>query len=601
MSFLQALNRAYDRLSEEGKVPPFGYSSEKISFCISLNPDGTIAGEPIDIRESNKNKKTSKLMKVPQPPKRSSNIAPIFLWDKSAYVLGIKGNKDKDKPFIIASEEKRLNDEHQAFVEYHQKLFADSEDEGLKAFLLFMQNWNPDDFTNISWSDEIKKDIIDANIIFALEEERLEKGYLHYRTAARQIWANLAAVGDDKKQEICLIKGAKLPVARLHPAIKEVLGGQSSGGSIVAFNKENNAFESYGKIQGDNAPTSEAAAFAYTSVLNKFLAKGSANRIQIGDASTVFWAEAEDSEDARIAETIFPSLFVDEINLDTEEGKIKDIFENIIKGKKFIDANPNLNNAKFYILGLSPNAARISIRFWYESTFGKIVENYQNFTEAMKIEPHSKDTHYVHWKYMGEIAVLGKRENVPPIISGNFYQAILSGAKFPYNLLNNILTRINADGNINARRVAMIKAYLIRNLNSKEATVAFDPENTNKGYLLGRLFAIYERIQEGAIPNANATIKDKFYSSAAKQPRKIFKILDDGSANHLSKIRKDNKGREVYFIKLISGITNAMSPDADPFPVSLSEEEQGLFTLGYYHQRNEFFKAKEDKTAQEQA
>ena len=599
MSFLQALNRAYDRLSEEGKVPPFGYSSQGISFCISLNSDGIIVDEPIDLRNTDGKKKSPMTIEVPQPAKRTVGIAPNYLWDKSSYVLGIKGNKDKEKPFIIASEDKRLNDEHQAFIEYHKNLFADTDDAGLKAFLLFLQNWNSDGFTDISWSDDVKKDIIDANIVFALEEERLEKGYLHNRNVARQIWTNLATDGDDKKQEICLIKGAKLPVARLHPAIKGVWGGQSAGGSIISFNLD--AFTSYGHEQGDNAPTSEAAAFAYTSVLNKFLAKGSENRIQIGDASTVFWAEAEDNEDTRIAETIFPSLFVDEINLDAEEGKIKDIFDNIIKGKKVIASNPNLNSAKFYILGLSPNAARISIRFWYESTFGKIVENYQNFMESMKIEPHNKDTHYVHWKYMAEIAVLGKRENVPPIISCNFYQAILSGAKFPHNLLNNILTRINADGNINARRVAMIKAYLIRNLNSKEATVAFDPENTNKGYLLGRLFAIYERIQEGAIPNANATIKDKFYSSAAKQPRKIFKILDEGSANHLSKIRKDNKGREVYFVKLISDIMNAMSPNDAPFPVSLSEEEQGLFTLGYYHQRNEFFKSKEDKTAQEQA
>ena len=599
MSFLQALNRAYDRLSEERKVPPFGYSSQGISFCISLNSDGTIVGEPIDLRNTDGKKKNPITIEVPQPAKRTVGISPNFLWDKSSYVLGIKGNKDKDKPFIIASEDKRLNDEHQAFIEYHKNLFLNSDDTGLKAFLLFLQNWNSDDFANIAWSDDVKKDIIDANIIFALEEERIKNTFLHNRNAAQQIWTNLAADGDDKKQEICLIKGTKLPVARLHPAIKGVWGGQSAGGSIISFNLD--AFSSYSHEQGDNAPTSEAAAFAYTSVLNKFLAKGSTNRIQIGDASTVFWAEAEDNEDTRIAETIFPSLFVDEINLDAEEGKIKDIFDNIIKGKKVIATNPNLNNAKFYILGLSPNAARISIRFWYESTFGKIVENYQNFTEAMKIEPHNKDTHYVHWKYMAEIAVLGKRENVPPIISGNFYQAILSGAKFPHNLLNNILTRINADGNINALRVAMIKAYLIRNLNSKEATVAFDPENTNKGYLLGRLFAIYERIQEGAIPNANATIKDKFYSSAAKQPRKIFKILDDGSANHLSKIRKDNKGREVYFVKLISDIMNAMSPNDAPFPVALSEEEQGLFTLGYYHQRNEFFKSKEDKTAQEQA
>ena len=587
MSILASLNRAYDRMAEKHQVPSFGFSSEKVSFVIALNADGSVAGAPIDWRDTSGKKPAARLMLVPQPSKRTSGIAPCFLWDKSSYVLG-----------VTAGENRRLREENLAFQAAHRKWLAGTDDEGLKAFLGFVERWTPDQFESFLWPQDIK----DQNIVFALEADRLG-GFIHDRPMARSIWARLASEGE-KTQAICLVTGVKAPISRLHPSIKGVWGGQSSGGAIVAFNQD--AFSSYGHEQGDNAPVSEAAAFGYTTALNKYLEKNSGHRIQIGDASVVFWADASDAETAAEAESLFSAFFSEVDETAEAQNVIKPILEKMRQGQPLRSFKPELSSGVgFYVLGLAPNASRLSIRFWLEDDFGKLARNYQLFLSDMRIEPPDRDPTIALWKYLSEVAVQGKRDNVPPNFAGEWTRAILTGTRYPLTLLSNVVLRIRSDGTVNARRAAIMRAVLKRNFNrtDKEAPMAFDPVNTNKGYLLGRLFAVYEQIQTAALGrNVNATIKDKFYGSASAQPRKVFALLDRGSANHLSKIGKQKPGYKVNLEKLVSEIFNVMSPSQDPFPNALSVEEQALFGLGYYHQRSEFFKSKSiDMTIAEEA
>ncbi|WP_276931460.1 type I-C CRISPR-associated protein Cas8c/Csd1 [Elstera cyanobacteriorum] len=587
MTILQSLTRAYDRLVARQEVPSFGFSNQNIGFCLSLNPDGTLVGPPHDIRLPGK-KLVARVMEVPSPPKRAAGVDPCFLWDKTSYVLGVTGDEKK-----LKDEGKRLKAEHQAFKDYHLRALAQSDDPGLHAFVLFLQAWKPDDFN--AWPDDLRLKLLDQNIVFALESERLHNVYLHDRPAAKRLWATLGSESEGASA-ICLVTGESAPVTRLHPSIKGVWGGQTGGGSIVSFNLD--AFTSYGHEQGDNAPVSEAAAFAYTTALNKFLEKGSHNRVQIGDASTVFWAEAPEVETATLAEAMFADMFeVDEAA--EAKNQIKPILDAIRKGEPLYRVAPKLaEGVKFYVLGLAPNAARISIRFWYESSFGNLTQNYQHFLADMQIDPPDPKGTPALWHYLRETAVLGKAENVPPNLAGDWMRAILTGGNYPLTLLNAILVRIRADGKINARRVAILKAMLIRTLSSKEAPVALDPKNENKGYLLGRLFALYEYIQTAAMDyKINASVKDKFYAAASAQPRKIFPLLERGSANHLSKIGKQKPGFKINLEKQVAAILELMQPDADPFPIAFSPQEQALFGLGYYHQRNEFFK-KAEGTAQ---
>ncbi len=575
MTILSSLARAYERLPD---APPYGFSSEKIGFIISLNEDGTVANV-IDWREGEGKKARPRLMAVPQAVKRTAGISPNFLWDKTSYVLG-----------VTAGEGKRTAEEHRAFVERHLEAIGDTADAGLRALRAFLESWQPDSFIAPLWPEEMK----DQNVVFALESERRGGTYLHDRPAARALWARLAEAGDDAGGEVCLVSGDERAIARLHPSIKGVWGAQSSGAALVSFNLD--AFTSYGHEQGDNAPVSTAAAFAYTTALNRFLERDSGHRMQIGDASTVFWADAADLDAARLSEALFAS-FYDGDDTAAKEDEEKAVRERVSvqlgrirQGLPLSQIDPALTkDVRFYILGLAPNAARISVRFFYADSFGALVTNYQRFIEDMRIEPPPREGYPAIWRYLQETAVLGKRENVPPNLAGEWMRAILSGNRFPLTLLSAVLTRIRADGRIDALRASMLRGLLIRNFN-REVPVAFDPANENKGYLLGRLFAVYEQIQVAALGrNLNAGIRDKYYGSASAQPRKVFALLDSGAANHLSKIGKQRPGQRVNLEKQVAAIMALMSPGADPFPTTLGADEQALFGLGYYHQRNEFF------------
>ncbi len=583
MSALAALVRAYDRMAARNEVPSFGYSQEKIGYLIALNRDGTVAGMAHDLRQGEGRKRVAVPMAVPQPTKRTSGVAPNFLWDKTAYVLG-----------VTAGEGKRLAQEHETFIARHRDWLAGTNDEGLQALLRFLESWTPEQFVARGWPEEMK----DQNLVFALESERLANIRIHDRPAARDLWARLSAAGD-KQEAACLVTGNRMPVARLHPAIKGVWGAQSSGASIVSFNLD--AFESYGHEQGDNAPVSEAAAFAYTTALNHFLEKGSRHRVQVGDASTVFWAEAPDTGAAGAAEDIFANfLAVDDKAETMGARKVESLLEKVRSGRE-ADFDLDLpRGVRFFVLGLAPNAARLSVRFYLEGDFGDIARRYLRHLARMRVEPPPKDDNPSMWRLLIETAVLRKSDNIQPNLAGEWLRAILSDTPYPLTLLSTLIMRLRADHDVNALRVGILKSILIKNFNM-EVPVSLDLENKDPGYLLGRLFAVYEQIQIAALGReVNATIKDKFYGSASAQPRKVFAMLESGSANHLSKVGKQNRGRQINLEKQVSAIMEQMAPGDDPFPASLPDRSQALFGLGYHHQRNEFFR-KPEKTAVEEA
>ena len=582
MSALASLARAYDRLALRGDVPSFGYSTQNIGFMIALDADGAVVGQPHDLRSTEGRKRLPVSLAVPQPAKRTSGIAPNFLWDKTAYVLG-----------VTTAQGKRTLDEHAAFIAKHEEWLAGTHDEGLNALLLFLRSWTPEEFVNRNWPEEMK----DQNIVFALESERLDTIRLHDRPEARARWSRLAVEGAGASVT-CLVTGERGPVQRLHPSIKGVWGAQSAGASIISFNLD--AFTSYGHKQGDNAPVSEAAAFAYTTALNRFLERGSGHRLQIGDASTVFWADASNATVAVEADARFAVL----LNIDerSEAEKIKDKLEQVSTLRTAATLKPDLpTDVRFHVLALAPNAARLSVRFYVEDDFREIETRYLAHLERMRIEPSPREANPSMWRMLIETAVLRKSENIQPNLAGEWLRTILTGAPYPLTLLSALIIRIRADHEINALRVAMLKSILIRNFNmTKEAPVSLDPENRDQGYLLGRLFATYENVQRAALGSeVNATIKDKFYGSASAQPRKVFALLDRGSANHLSKVGKKRPGQKVNLERLISDIMGLMSPAADPFPASLPDRSQALFALGYYHQRAVFFTKTNTSEAEE--
>ncbi len=582
MSLLASLVRAYDRLPD---APPYGYSTEKIGFCVVLNPDGSVA-EVIDLRDTDR-KRSPRMLAVPTSPKRAgSTPRPNFLWDNINYALGAGKLANPDDVRFEAFRDKHLN---------YLSGVASRE---IGAFCNFLRAWNPADATQHFPADDLPT----QGIVFGYIDSYRD-GFLHQTTAAQEFWDRdryrwIAIEGKNSTPAVCLVSGEKSSIARTHPPIKGMSGvGVKSEMALISFN--DNAYVSYGHEQGDNAPVSEAAAFKYTTALNRFLADKN-HRLQIGDTSTVFWADAAE-EEAEEAEKLFAAYYDTTSDDRLAAGKVGSKLEAIRSGAPLAQIAPNLSQGvRFHVLGLAPNAARLSVRFYWTSDFGTLTANYQRYLSDTALHPPPRGGWPPLWRYLVELASQGKRENVPPLVAGDWMRAILTGAPYPLTLLSTTLMRIRADGEVNALRAGILKSVLIRNFKSREAPVALDPANTNKGYMLGRLFAVYEEVQRSALGgNVNATIRDKFYSAASATPQKVFRTLDAGSQNHFSKLRKQSPGRAVNLEKLLTSITDLMDPGKDPIPASLNAAEQALFGIGYYHQRSDFFRKHDDKTTEE--
>jgi CRISPR-associated protein Csd1 len=584
---LSSLAQYYQRLADTpdaitglARVPSYGFSDEKISYVLVLSRDGQLLDVQNHMDTSGK-KPQPKLVSVPRPEKRTSGIKSNFLWDKTAYVLGVEGNKDKaaaqQNPWIIAQKN------FDAFKHLHLTALADVDDVGLQAMKTFLQNWQPEQFDQSPCSPEM----IDANLVFKLDGEAQ---FLHQSTAAKNLWAKMVEPDDDVVTACCLVTGENAALARLHPSIKGVYGGQSSGGSIVSFNAD--AYTSYGKSQGENAPVSEMAAFAYTTALNYLLRRENNQCISIGDTSTVFWAVAGDGQTAQQAESLFAFM----LNMPSDDGQqtaqIKPLLDKIAKGRPLNEFAPDLDpGTRFFVLGLAPNAARLSIRYWLETSFGQLANHISEHFQDLSLNPLPWREPPSVWRLLIQTATQGKSENIPPQLAGELMRAIITGQPYPRMLLAQLIQRVRSDGEISGIRVAIIKAIIQRDfrkgLIQEEVPVSLDLNSTHSAYRLGRLFAVIERIQEAALGRElNSTVTDKYYGTASTVPFSVFPRLLSGSQNHLTKLRKDKPGYAVNLKKdlaeIIAGIENS-------FPRHLSVEGQGRFAIGYYHQKQSYF------------
>jgi len=571
---LQSLASYYDRLLKKEVVPYFGFSFEKVGFSLILNLDGELL-QVLDLRDINGRNIRYKVLEIPYTNEvnvRSSNIQPNFLVDKAMYVLGMNQS----------TKQKRLNDAHDAYKKLFESVTKKVTDKGIKAIQRFLNQWEPEKAPSLRYLDEIDKG--DGGLIaFQLDGKN---SFIHDSQIVRNAWIDyLTNVAHKKSSEVgtCLVTGKQGKIQRLHAQFKGIKGGQSSGKSLVSFNKDKTAFTSYGKEYSFNAPVSVEAEFRCSTALKYLLPPDSRQKVQIGDATTVFWTERDSPVEG------FMGLI---LNPQDDSGDIKEIrdFLNAVRAGKMPSdlGDPDIG---FYILGLSPNASRLSIRFWHVSTVGDISAKIgQHFSDLSIIKNYDKDPDFPGiWQLLRETAVLRKSENISPVLSGSIIRSIMTGAAYPQSLMTAIIGRIRADQGINYLRVAMIKACLVRkyriNRISKEVTMALDKETTNIAYRLGRLFAVLEKAQRDAIPGANTTIKDRYYGSASATPSIVFPQLLRLSQHH---IQKTDYGYAAD--RMIEEIMQ----DIQRFPAHLNLDDQGLFAIGYYHQRKNFY-TKSDK------
>lgn len=576
---LQALTEYYKTLTDQGEISPPGWGEVKVSYALCIGADGTLEQVVPVQTEQTKGKKTvlaPQLMRLPAPVKRSSGVSANFLCDNASYLLGVTDNDEKIQRTLTC---------FQACKALHEELLEGVDSPAARAVLAYFRSWQPEQAASHSALFPCWEELMaGGNLVF-----RYDGAFVHEDEPVRQAWDSHYQAEGEGPQMICLVTGERSPVENIHPSIKNVQGAQSSGAALVSFNAP--AFCSYGKEQNNNAPTSKYAAFAYTTALNHLLADRE-HVYRMGDATVVCWAR----NGGDVYQNIFGAAFFGQgptYTLTDLQGALK----NLCMGNAVeLDGEQLDPNMEFYILGLSPNAARLSVRFFLRNTFGAFLRNAQAHQQRLEIvkPAYDKFDTISMWKLLNETVNQNSREKTPaPNMSGEVLRAILTDTRYPATLLNGVTLRIRAEHSMTRGRAAILKAYYLKNRHPdvpKEVlTVSLNSDSTNVPYNLGRLFSLLEAVQSAANPGINATIKDKYFNSASATPAIVFPVLVNLAQKHLKKL---DGGLRTHYDKQITALISKLG---ESYPPRMNLPQQGCFQLGYYHQTQSRFEKKEEK------
>lgn len=582
---LQALTRYYEDLLQRGEIAAPGWNPAKISFALCLDKDGQVTQVIPTMEEVTMGKKTvlrPQLMILPSAVKRTVGIASNFLWDNSAYLLGVD---QKGKP-------ERSYDCFRAAASLHHTVLDGVDSPIAKAILAFFDTWQPEKaMEHPALAGQYEAVTTGGNLLF-----RVDGCYSHEDTAIREAWQRYrdGTDGDAVKMQ-CLVTGCEDEITATHPAIKGVRDAQSSGAALVSFNAP--AFCSYGREQNYNAPVGKYAAFAYTAALNHLLANRDNVQV-IGDTTIVCWAEGADP----VYSDMFMAFMSSNMPSTLSDNDLRAALRELAAGRPCKDLGIDPNRT-FYILGLAPNAARLSVRFFLRDSFGRLMRNVNEHYERLEIvrPVYAKPGLLSLWALLRETVNLNSKDKSPsPAMAGATARAIFSGGLYPASLLEAVMLRIRAERDDNDKktrkitwgRAAIIKAYYLKNPHKdcpeEVLTVSLNEASTNIPYTLGRLFSVYEAAQQAANPGINTTIKDKYFNSAAAMPASIFPVLNNLYQKHL---RKLETGQRVHFDKQVSALKGVLG---ESYPTRMTLAQQGAFDLGYYHQTQKRYTKKEE-------
>lgn len=590
---LQALTQYYQRKADNGSdIAPQGFEYKQIPFIIVIDKDGNFVQLEDTRGADSKTKKGNSFLAPLASTRSGKNSADVanLLWDHYGYIFA-HPKEDTDTAIVMA------NRQHQAFKQRINEVLTKTNDSGLKAVKEFLTNQTNIDLVKNTDTWQQCQKIKGCNLTFRLQGET---DLICQSKAIQSYIANQSNYAEDESNEssekgICLITGNKDTIARLHQPIG---GVNAKPAPFASINLD--AFESYNKSQGYGFPVSEKGMFEYTTALNTLLK--SDNRFRIGETVAVCFSEKQSEFEDELA-----LLFGDNVKKDNPDefvNTVKNLFSSIHNGAYTKDDGTQ----KMYVLGLSPNVARIVVRFWYESTVADMAINIAQWFDDIRMV---KGINSPYPEYMPLLRLLcnlvfeGKSENLPPNLVADTTKAILNGGILPITLLQMAIRRNRAEQSVTYARASLIKAYLNRKIRfncsknttkNKEITVSYDPNRQDIGYVLGALFATLEKVQEDSSESKiNATIKDRYYGSASSTPLTVFATLIKLSQHHLSKISKIKPNRAVYFNRELGEIMNKI----DEFPSHLNMEQQGLFAIGYYQKRQDFFVKKEDRQPQD--
>ena len=598
---LQSLARYYEILQQDPDtaIAPPGYSTTGVSFALHISTNGDLLDVfPLfeQVLRGKKLAEAPRRMVVPEQVKRSSGILPNFLCDNNVYLLGISDKESGDSDYAI----KRFA----AYRQFNKELLQQADCAAARALIAFLDRHDPAQARQYpAIAGQLEALIKGGNLVFLFQGM-----YVHDDPVIRQVWEKYRA-GKEVVLGRCLVSGETAPIARLHPSLKRVRGAQPSGATLVGFNAS--AYESYHREQGLNAPVSEKTAFAYTTALNYLLSTDNPNPpILLGDTTIIYWAESEKKEYSTFFANIFGAGYVEIAPHDQQERKEAE--ERLgklavkVQRTQALDVTNLLQgldpSVRFYVLGLAPNAARISVRFFITEPFGKLIARIMQHYEDLKIvKEFDKQPDYISLRAILNETVSQKAQNPEPapLLAGAVMRAILTGSGYPAALFNAIINRVRADMDdpkkkiykINYVRAAVIKAFLIRkcrrhpqNPFMEVLDMSLNEQSTIPAYVLGRLFAVLEKVQQEAVGSVNASIKDRYFTSACATPASVLPVLLRLSQHHIAKAKYGYASDQR-----IQQLLDLLDIDNNPFPAHLTLDEQGIFILGYYQQRAAFF------------
>lgn len=590
---LQALVKYYETLLKQGKVEEPGWSAAKVSAEIQLDEEGKLLGILSLQNEVQRGKKTvltDPLLQVPEVFKRSSGVRPNFLYDGSSYFFGVD-SKGKPKRSIQCFEAART---------FHHQLLDGCDSPVAQGVLKFFDSWQPDKAEENPVFQQNRDAIVGASgLVFAVNGQEAQQD-----PEIRRRWMDYKNEGGGENSEKgqCLVTGKVAEIALTHPNIKNVRGAQSSGAALVSFNAP--SVESFGheEDQGLNAPVSEYAAFAYTTALNQLIREG--NSLLCGDTTVVFWAQS--------AEPLYQQVYMNFLNPsgtgENREQTVKAVLEKILQGAAAdVDGITLSPDEPFYVLGLAPNAARLSVRFFWQNTFGVTLKHLQNHQKRLEIVrpawERDRGAYLPLWRLLKEsVNPNATKKQALPLLAGSLLRSILQDASYPEAMYRQFLLRIKAesgDAKISYPRGAFVKAYLLKNHQEKwggEITMNVNENCKAVPYVLGRMFAVLEGLQQDS-SEVSATIKDRYFNAACATPGAVFPVLLKLANAHLNKLGRTNKGLAVNTQKKLGSLMEkiTMPDEGNPIPGRLTLDEQGMFILGYYQETQARYTKKEEQ------
>ena len=584
---LQALTHYYEDLLNRGTIARPGWNLSKVSYGLLLDDNGSLVQLLHLQQEVLRGKKMALVPQeysLPSPVKRSSGVAANFLWDNSGYLLGAD-NKGKPERSIKCFE---------AAKELHLDLLKDADSSAARAIVRFFETWDPSQAAACPVLQEDWEDIMKGgNLTFWYQEHPAAEDPI-----IREVWQRHYDGGDDSGEQdiLCLVTGRRASLAQLHPSIKGVVGAQSSGASLVSFNAS--AFCSYEHEQGANAPTSEYAAFAYATALNTLLADRD-HVCRVGDTTIVLWAEGGDTayQDCALF-SLFGGMGADAPSY--QENDLLNALKQLASGHAIDWDESRLDpNTRFYVLGLAPNAARLSVRFFWQNSFGQLARNLDAHYNRLRIirPAYDQTSSFTIWRMVLEtvrkVPVGAKRPDPSPRLAGDLLLAVLNNVPYPATLLDGVQIRIRAQQDISWGQAAILKAYYLRNSRNEQLkevmTMELNEQSTYLPYVLGRLFSVLEAVQQSANPGINTTIKNRYFNSASATPALVFPTLINLAQKHLNKL---DGGIATYYDKRITELSSRIT---ETLPARMTLPEQSAFQIGYYHETQKRYTKKEEK------